>query len=107
MTDGERLKQFHADFEKLKHNREQVPLDILTSKYAAGYNAQVKKVQEGADWFFSKYQETLAFPTHPKDEAGNKWLAECLAILEADEKKPGGLRDQAKAALRDRLALDE
>ena len=46
MTDGERLKQFHADFEKLKHNREQVPLDILTSKYAAGYNAQVKKVQE-------------------------------------------------------------
>lgn len=63
MTDGERLKQFHADFEKLKHNREQVPLDILTSKYAAGYNAQVKKVQEGADWFFSKYQETLAFPT--------------------------------------------
>ena len=74
MTDGERLKQFHADFEKLKHNREQVPLDILTSKYAAGYNAQVKKVQEGADWFFSKYQETLAFPTHPKDEAGtNGW----------------------------------
>ena len=107
MTDGERLKQFHADFEKLKHNREQVPLDILTSKYAAGYNAQVKKVQEGADWFFSKYQETLAFPTHPQDTAGNKWLADCLAILEADEKKPGGLRDQAKAALIDRLDLDE
>ena len=89
MTDGERLKQFHADFEKLKHNRDQVPLDILTTRYAAGYNAQVAKVQEGADWFFSKYLETLAFPTHPKDEAGNKWLAECLAILEADEKKPG------------------
>ena len=107
MTDGERLKQFHADFEKLKHNRDQVPLDILTTKYAAAYNAQVKKVQEGADWFFSKYLETLAFPTHPKDEAGNKWLADCLAILEADEKKPGGLRDQAKAALIDRLDLDE
>lgn len=72
MTDGERLKQFHADFEKLKHNRDQVPLDILTTKYAAAYNAQVQKVQEGADWFFSKYLETLAFPTHPKDEAGNK-----------------------------------
>lgn len=70
MTDGERLKQFHADFEKLKHNREQVPLDILTSKYAAGYNAQVKKVQEGADWFFSKYQETLAFPPTPRTPPG-------------------------------------
>lgn len=53
MTDGELLKQFHADFEKLKHNRDQVPLDILTTRYAAGYNAQVAKVQEGADWFFS------------------------------------------------------
>ena len=27
--------------------------------------------------------------------------------MEADEKKPGGLRDQAKAALIDRLDLDE
>lgn len=107
MTDGERLKQFHADFEKLKHNRDQVPLDILKSKYGPAYEAQVKKVLEGGDWFADAYLQTLAFPTHPKDEAGNEWLAKRIAAIERKENAPGGIREQWRAALIDDLDLEK
>lgn len=107
MTDGERLRQFRADFEKLKHNRDQVPLDILKTKYAAGYEAQVKKVLEGGDWYADAYLQHLPFPLHPQDEAGNEWLAKRIAAIERKENAPGGLREQWRAALIDDLDMDK
>lgn len=47
MTDGERLQKFDADFEKLKKNREKVPLEQLRTRYADAYNALVAEVQAG------------------------------------------------------------
>lgn len=106
-TDSQRLKRFHADFEKLKNNREKVPLQQLQTKYARSYNTLVAEVIDGADWFFRKYMETLAFPTHPQDTAGNDWLAKKISTIEADEQAPGGLVGRYRAALIDRLDMDE
>lgn len=106
-TDGQRLKRFYADFEKLCHNREKVPLQQLRAKYARSYNTLVAEVIDGADWFFQKYMETLAFPIHPQDLAGNDWLARRIAAIGTEEKKPGGLVEQYRAALIERLAMDE
>lgn len=106
-TDGQRLKRFHADFEKLRHNREKVPLQQLQTKYARSYNTLVAEVIDGADWFFRKYMETLAFPTHPQDTAGNEWLAKQISAITAEERNPGGLVERYRAALVDRLDMDE
>ena len=47
MTDGERLKKFDADFDRLKKNREKVPLEQLRTRYADAYNALVAEVEIG------------------------------------------------------------
>lgn len=106
-TDAQRLARFHSDFEKLKHNREKVPLQTLQTRYERAYNTLVAEVEDGAVWFHRKYMEALDFPTYPQDTAGNEWLAKCLAIIGEDEKKPGGLIDRCKAALIERLDMEE
>lgn len=107
-TDAQRLTRFHSDFEKLKHNREKVPLQTLKTKYERAYNTIVAEVMDGAVWFYKKCIEAGGeFPTHPEDKAGNEWLAKCLAAIAEDEKKPGGLFDQFQAALIDRLDFEE
>lgn len=106
-TDAQRHKRFHADFEKLKHNREKVPLQQLQTRWERPYNTLVAEVMDGALWFYRRFMEDLDFPTHPKDEAGNKWLADRMAQIEADEKKPGGLLDQFQTVLIDDLDIEK
>lgn len=107
MTDKEWLAKFDADFMKLQHNREKVPLATLQSDYAKPYNALVAEVTKDADWFADRYLECLAFPRHPKDTAGNEWLDKRIAAILQQENQPGGLRDRWRAALIDRLNRDE
>lgn len=106
-TDAQRHKRFHADFEKLKHNREKVPLQQLQTRWERPYNTLVAEVMDGALWFYRRFLEDLDFPTYEADEAGNKWLADRLARIKADEKKPGGLLDQFQTVLIERLDIEE
>ena len=107
-NEGQRLERFHADFEKLRLNREKVPLQKLQTTYERSYNTLVAEVMDGAVWFYRKCVELEEdFPTYPEDTAGNEWLAKCLATIGEGEKKPGGLVDQFRVALIDRLSLDE
>lgn len=106
-TDGQRLARFHSDFERLKHNREKVPLRQLQTRWERPYNTLVAEVMDGAVWFHRKYLEALAFPTYQQDEAGNKWLADRIAAIEADEKKPEGLLKKFETALIEHLDMDE
>ena len=63
-TDTQRLTRFHADFQKLKNNREKVPLQQLTTRYARSYNTLVAEVMDGAVWFYRKCVELEEdFPT--------------------------------------------
>ena len=105
MTDGERLRKFDADFEKLRKNREEVPLEQLQTRYADAYNALVAEVQAGADWYADTYINLLVshFPRHPKDTAGNEWLDKRLAAIREQEAKPGGRVERYRAALLERL----
>lgn len=105
-TDDQRLTRFHADFEKLRRNRERVPLQKLRTIYARSYNTLVAEVMDGAVWFYRKYMADLAFPTCPQDEAGNKWLADKIAAIEADEKGPGGLLGKFETALIEHLDME-
>ena len=109
MTDGERLKKFDADFDRLKKNREKVPLEQLRTRYADAYNALVAEVQAGADWYAGAYISLLVghFPRHPKDAAGNEWLDRKIAAIRAEEEKPGGRVERYRAALIDRLDMEE
>ena len=106
-TVKERLDAFDRAFKKLKANREKVPLEILRTKYAAPYEATVKAVLEGADWFADEYIRVLDFPRHPADKAGNEWLQRKIDAIIKQEAKPGGLVEQYRAALIDRLDRDE
>ena len=45
-SDTQRLERFHADFQKLKNNREKVPLQQLTTRYARSYNTLVAEVMD-------------------------------------------------------------
>ena len=86
-SDTQRLERFHADFQKLKNNREKVPLQQLTTRYARSYNTLVAEVMDGAVWFYRKCVELEEdFPTYPEDTAGNEWLAKCLAAIGEGEK---------------------
>ena len=106
-TVKERLDAFDRAFKKLKANREKVPLEILRTKYAAPYEATVKAVLEGADWFADEYIRVLDFPRHPADKAGNEWLQRKIDAIIKQGAKPGGLVEQYWAALIDRLDRDE
>ena len=106
-TVKERLDAFDRAFKKLKANREKVPLEILRTKYAAPYEATVKAVLEGADWFADEYIRVLDFPRHPADKAANEWLQRKIDAIIKQEAKPGGLVEQYRAALIDRLDMDE
>ena len=102
MTTSERFKKFDADFARLKNNREKIPLDQLTTRYAKAYNALVAELEEFAEWFTVEYIKTLAIKRHPKDEAGNDLLQKKIDSILEDERKPGGLYQQ----LRDALIID-
>ncbi len=78
MTTSERFKKFDADLARLKSNREKIPLEQLTTRYAKAYNALVADLEEFAEWFTGEYIKTLAIPRHPNDEAGNAWLQQKL-----------------------------
>ncbi len=109
MTDGERLQKFDADFERLKKNREKVPLEQLRTRYADAYNALVAEVQAGADWYADAYINLLVghFPRHPRDQAGNEWLDKRIAAIREQEAKPGGRVERYRAALLERLDMEE
>ena len=109
MTDGERLQKFDADFARLKLNREKVPLEQLRTRYAKAYNATVAEVEAGAAWFADTYIKLLVdhSPRHQKDTAGNEWLDRRLAAIRAEEEKPGGRVERYRAALIDRLDMEE
>lgn len=107
MTDREWLDKFNADFQKLQHNREKIPLDQLRTRYARSYNALLEEVIQDADWFAARYRECLAFPRHPEDKAGNEWLDKRLAAILEEENRPGGRVERYRAALTDRLDRDE
>ena len=99
MTTSERFKKFHSDFTRLKSNREKIPMEQLTTRYAKAYNALVADLEEYAEWFTGEYIKTLAVPVHPKDEAGNTWLQKKVDAILEEEWKPGGLYQQSRDAL--------
>lgn len=103
MTDREGLDKLDADFKKLQHNREKVPLDQLQTRYAKAYNALVADLQADADWYAARYLEVLAFPRHPEDKAGNEWLDRRIAAILEEERRPGGRVELYRAALVDNL----
>ena len=109
MTVKERFAKFDADFERLKRNREQVPLQKLQTTYAEPYNALVAEITAYADWYAEQYLGTLLphLPRHPKDTAGNEWLDKRIAAILQQEARPGGLVEKRRAALIDRLDKEE
>ena len=103
-TVRERLDQFNRAFRKLQANREKVPLEELQGpKYRGPYNRLIREVTEAADWYADAYIMALAFPRHPGDTAGNDWLDKRIAAIIKEEDRPGGLVEQYRAALIERL----
>ncbi len=107
MTDGERLQKFEADFAKLRHNRQKVPLEQLRTRYAKAYNALVAEVLAGADWFADTYINLLtgAFSRRPEDTAGNEWLDQRIVSILEEERRPGGRFERYRTALLERLDM--
>ena len=106
-TKAEKLQVFHSDFEKLKKNRAAMPLTELMRRCGKAYKALVAQVLEAADWYADTFIETYAFPTDPQDAAGNEWLKNRIAAILQEERAPGKLVDRYRAALIDRLDIDE
>lgn len=107
MTVTERLKKFDADFAKLRHNREKVPISELQTRYANKYNALVETVMSHAEWFAAEYLKALAFPATRDDTEGLENLRKSLVTIEQEESQPGGLISHFRVALIDNLDRDE
>lgn len=107
MDVGAYMKEFDANFSRLKSNREKIPLEQLTTRYAKAYNKLVSDIEDYAEWFAEMYLDTLKFPTNPKDSAGNTWLQKKIEKIKSEERRPGGLYEQQRDALIDRLDEDE
>lgn len=107
MSDSELLIKFEESFEKLKLNREKVPIEQLETEYAGPYKALLAKVTKLADWFANRYIKELAVPRHPKDAEGNDWLDKRVEAILQDERRSGGRVERYRTALIDRLNWDE
>lgn len=105
--DREMMARFNDTFRKLKTNREQVPLEILQTKYGKAYQKLTKEMANLADWFAARLRERMPFPMHPKDIAGNRQLSQQIAAILAEESQPGALMDQYRKALIDDLDYDK
>lgn len=103
MTEKEYLAKFDADFQKLKHNREKVPLEELRTRYAKSYEALLDDVRANADWWIDTYIRTVGFTVAKDDDAGVAALRKRIETILEEERKPGGLFTQAYAALIDQL----
>lgn len=101
----QRFEKFQSDFAKLKANREKIPMEQLTTKYAKAYSKLVADIEEFAEYFTEYYIRGLAIPEYPADQAGNEWLGKKTTTIVQQEKMPGGLYQQARNALID--SLDE
>lgn len=107
MNDEELLAKFEKLFEKLKLNREKVPIEQLETEHAGPYKALLAKVTKLADWFADRYIKELAVPRHPKDVEGNYWLDKRIGEILQDERRSGGRVERYRTALIDRLNWDE
>ena len=105
--DREMMARFNDTFRKLKTNREQVPLEVLQTKYGKAYQKLTKEMADLADWFAARLRERMPFPMHPKDIAGNRQLSQQIAAVLAEESQPGALMDQYRKALIDDLDYDK
>lgn len=103
----EKYDQFMELHQRLIRNRQQVPLEILKTKYAAAYGKITKELAELADWYATCYWEALDFPLHPKDVEGNKVLQQAIQKIHEEEKRPGGRYDRYRKALIDNLSMDD
>ena len=65
------MDEFGVRFLRLKNNRDNIPLEQLTTKYAKAYNALVGWLEKYAEWFTQEYINCLALSENPKDTAGN------------------------------------
>jgi len=104
---AEKIATFEKALERLKANREKVPIEDLRTKYAKSYNQLVAEVESLGEWYCTEYFNTLKFPTHPGDKAGNEWLEKKLAAIKQDERKPGGLYDRMRSSLTERQDMDQ
>lgn len=96
----ERLAKFEADFQRLKANREKIPIEVLITRYNRTYNALCDAVRDEGDWYLRTHVLALTedYPQIP-DEAENLALIEKISGIVRREMGPGGLRDTAQSAL--------
>lgn len=103
----EKYQRFTDLFGKLKRNREQVPLEVLQTKYAAAYQKMTDEIEDLSDWFCRCYIESLAFTTNPKDTKGNEWLDKKIEAIQTEVAAPGNLVEQYKKALIEDLNIEK
>lgn len=101
------IQEFEQAFQKLKSNREKVPLEQLTTRYTKAYTALVDEVKAGAEWFTGCYIKTLSesWPLSERDTAGNEWLQKKQAAILQSERQPSGLYGLQITALIDQLDI--
>lgn len=80
--DREMMARFNDTFRKLKTNREQVPLEVLQTKYGKAYQKLTKEMADLADWFAARLRERMPFPMHPKGHRRES------AAIAADRRRP-------------------
>lgn len=99
MTDQERMDKFNRDFAKLRHNREEIPLEQLQTRYARAYHALLAELEQDADWWAKRYIRLAAYPRHPGDRDGNAESKRRITAILREESKPGGRVGRYRAAI--------
>lgn len=107
MTTVERYERLRGNVDRLKRNRDAVPLEQLRTKYGQQFKALCGSVISDADWYARECVMSLIdeFPK-PKDQAEREAVQKEVDRLLAEGRNRGGARDAALAELIDRQDFD-
>jgi hypothetical protein len=108
MSSEERFDQMEAAFKKLCQNREQIPLEVLQTRYAKAYRQLVDELKGHVRWYID---DMAALRFRRCDDAGsqkaNEWLDKRFDRIKQEEQQPGKAYEQMYEGLIGNLSVDE
>lgn len=103
----EQDRVLHNLVDQLKRNVDNVPLEQLQTRYRKAYTALVNGIWEVGDPLVEQTLEFCLTLPVKEDLHDTPTLLNHLDLIKREERKPGGLYDQMRAALVDRQDVGE
>ena len=99
MTQKEEYERFQQNMDRLKRNRDQIPLADLQTRYASAYNSLINEIEEYALRHADDLIAEISPPEHPKTVDANRDLHQRVKAVKDRERGQNGIYRKMKEAL--------